>query len=263
MVKESKNSHRMDGKKLQPLCMLKEKLHKKAFVDDLTLLEKISLKDLEKKDRIIWPLYYHDRHNLTMPPHKSILQHQLQDLKFFTTQHHMLLYSKKTKCIPFNSSKSRDVMPELQLEDGTYLEVIYQLKLVGLVVTSELTWTAHVDYTVKRVNKVLWQLTRFKQIGATQDKLLTFYKLTIRSILMFGAVCFHSSLSIQLSQLLELQQKRSLAIILGSQYRSYDHATTLIKCSEIGHFKARSMLKLGPKSPKKSKAFSPLPSVFK
>ena len=71
-------------------------------------------------------------------------------------------------------------MPELQLEDGSYLEVIYQLKLLGLEVTSELTWTAHVNYTVTRVNTVLWQLTRFKQIGATQDKLLTFYKLKIR-----------------------------------------------------------------------------------
>ena len=71
-------------------------------------------------------------------------------------------------------------MPELQLEDGSFLEVIYQLKLLGLEVTSELTWTAHVNYTVKRVNTVLWQLTRFKQIGATQDKLLTFYKLKIR-----------------------------------------------------------------------------------
>ena len=87
-------------------------------------------------------------------------------------------------------------MPQLQLEDGTFLEVIYKLKLVGLVITSELSWSAHVDYTVKRVNKIMWQLTRFKQLGAKQDKLLTFYKLKIRSILMFGAICFHSSLSI-------------------------------------------------------------------
>ena len=136
MEEENKNSHRMESKQRthkkednqHPLCTVKEKLHKKAFVDDLTLLERISLKDLEMKERIIGPLNYHDRHNLTMPPHKSILQHQLQDLKTFTTQHHMLLNSKKTKCIPFNSSKSKDFMPELQLEDGSLLEVIYQLR---------------------------------------------------------------------------------------------------------------------------------------
>ena len=119
-------------------------------------------------------------------------------------------------------------MPQLQLEDGSYLEVIYQLKLVGLVINSELSWSAHIDYTVKRVDKILWQLTRVKQIGASQDKLVQFYILKIRSILMFGSVCFHSSLSAQLSQLLELQQKRSLAIILGSQYRNYTHARSLV-----------------------------------
>ena len=42
-----------------PLCTAKNKIHKKLFVDDLTLLEKISLKDLQKKKRIIGPLNLH------------------------------------------------------------------------------------------------------------------------------------------------------------------------------------------------------------
>ena len=170
----------------------------------------------------------------------------------------MKLNNKKTKCIPFNSSKSRDFMPQLQLEDGTYVEVIYQLKLVGLVINSELNWSAHVDYTVKRVNKILWQLTRFKQIGATQDKLVQFYTLKIRSILMFGSVCFHSSLSAQLSQLLELQQKRSLAIILGSQYRNYTQARNLVNLPRLDSLRKEVFLKWAIKAqndPKHSHLF--------
>ena len=69
-----------------------------------------------------------------------------------------------------------------------------------MVINSELDWAAHVDYTTKRVNKIIWQLVRFKQLGAPEEKLLTFYILKIRSILMFGAVCYHSSLAIILSQ---------------------------------------------------------------
>ena len=105
--------------------------------------------------------------------------------------------------------------------------MIYELKLVGLVVTSDLTWTAHVNYTVARVNGVLWQLTRFRRLGAPQEKLVTFYILKIRSIIMFGAVCYHSALTKELSQQLELQQKRALAIILGSKYQSYKNALSL------------------------------------
>ena len=43
-----------------PLCHSQHKLNKKSFVDDLTLLEKISLSKLQTKERIIGPLSYHD-----------------------------------------------------------------------------------------------------------------------------------------------------------------------------------------------------------
>ena len=104
-------------------------------------------------------------------------------------------------------------MPELRVEKDSCLEVIYSLKLVGLVITSDMSWQAHVNYTITRVNKALWQLTRFKQLGASTEKLLTFYTVKIRTILMFGAACFHSALTSVQSERLELQQKRSLAII--------------------------------------------------
>ena len=44
---------------------------------------------------------------------------------------------------------------------------------------------------------------------------------------MFGAVCFHSSLSVELSRRLELQQKRCLRVILSSEYLNYQHACEL------------------------------------
>ena len=124
-------------------------------------------------------------------------------------------------------------MPELYLGKEAQLEVIYSLKLVGLVITSDLSWQAHVNYTVTRVNKVLWQLTRFKQLGASKEKLVVFYILKIRSILMFGAACFHSALTSEQSKRLELQQKRSLAIILGTDYPNYEHARILVNLPSL------------------------------
>ena len=49
-----------------PLCHNKEKMHKKAFIDDPTLVEKISLSDLEKEERIIGPPNYHGRFHLAL-----------------------------------------------------------------------------------------------------------------------------------------------------------------------------------------------------
>ena len=122
--------------------------------------------------------------------------------------------------MPFNNSQTKDFIPKLSVEEGSNLEVIYRLKLVGLVLTSDLDWEDHIVYTIGRVNKILWQLIRFKQLGADMEKLVIFYTLKIRSILMFGSVCFHSSITNEQSHRLELQQKRSLACILGSNYCS-------------------------------------------
>ena len=155
----------------------------------------------------------------------------------------MVLNSSKTKCLPFNMSRTKDFMPELSVEKDTNLEVIYSLKLVGLVITSDLSWQAHVSYTVTRVNKVLWQLTRFKQLGASEDKLVVFYILKIRSILMFGAACFHSALTSEQSERLERQQKRSLAIILGSKYRNYEHARILVNLPSLKTLRDSACLK--------------------
>ena len=107
-----------------PLCYNKKKTHKKAFIDDLTLLEKISLKDLEVKDRIIGPPSFHDRFHLTLPENKSILQHQLHDLVKYTKDNHMILNSKKTKCLPFNNYLTKDFVPVLSVEPGRNLDEI-------------------------------------------------------------------------------------------------------------------------------------------
>ena len=191
------------------------------------MFEKVSLKELVEKERIIGPLNYHDRFNLELPANKSVLQHQLSDLTKFTENSSMKLNAKKTKCIPFINSKTKDFMPKLTTNTGEELEVVYELKLVGLVVTSDLSWGAHVNYTVERVSKVIWQLVRFRQLGATREQLLTFYTLKIRSILMFGSVCFHSSLTQELTRQLELQQRRCFLIILGQEYQSYRQARQL------------------------------------
>ena len=154
-------------------------MQQKSYIDDLIMLEKISLANLVKKDKIIGPLNWHDRFELTLPPDKFILQHKLEDLQIFTNMHFMKLNSKKTKCMPFIFSHTKDFEPRLSLEKDKYLDVIYQIKLVGLVISSDMTWNAHIRYTVNRVNSIIWQLVRFKNLRAPRDKLITFYILKI------------------------------------------------------------------------------------
>ena len=77
-----------------------------------------------------------------------------------------------------------DYIHELYLPGGEQLEVIYQTKLVGLVVESSLSWWPHVEYTIGNANKKLCflipkiQKTRCNPAAApysvsSEDKMLT------------------------------------------------------------------------------------------
>ena len=53
----------------------------------------------KEKGRIIGPLNYHERFNLTMPSYQFILQHQLNNLVQYTNCRKMVLNAKKIKCL--------------------------------------------------------------------------------------------------------------------------------------------------------------------
>ena len=96
--------------------------------------------------------------------------------------------------------------------------------------------------TISRVNKTIWQLVRFKQLGAPREKLISLYILKVRSILMFGAICFHSSLTVEQSSMLQLQQKRCLAVILGYEYVGYSNALVLTSLTRLDYLRKDSCL---------------------
>ena len=116
--------------------LLKEQRIKK-FVDDLTMMEVVNLKEnLVQKLPTIGPLNFHERHGLDLPRERSILQHKLDDLLQFTNKNKMMINAKKTNIMPFNFTKSLDFIPNLSFPGGDQLNVIYQTKLVGVVVNS-------------------------------------------------------------------------------------------------------------------------------
>ena len=65
---------------------------------------------------------------------------------------------------------------------------------------------------------------------------------------MFGAVCFHSALTQEQSKRLELQQKRSLAIILGSNYQNYKNALVLTSLPRLDALREKACLQWATKA---------------
>ena len=73
------------------------------------------------------------------------------------------------------------------IEPGTNLEVLYRLKLVGLVINSDMTLNDHIYYAIGRVIKFCGNSTgsdRYEDMGKQ-----------VKSILMFGVFCYYSCLT--------------------------------------------------------------------
>ena len=194
-----------------PICHLSDLTLKKKYVDNLSMLEAIKLRtQLVPTPPAHGPLNLHEQSGLVLPPDNSILQHQLSDLLAFTNQNKMKINMKKTKIVPFNVSKNFGFLPQLNFPGEEPLEVIYQTRLLGVILSSDLTWTAHTKDITSRAAKKLWILIRFKGLGGTRDQLLSVYQLRIRSTLEFAAPVFHSSLTKEQSSKIEMVQKRHL-----------------------------------------------------
>ena len=118
----------------------------------------------------------------------------------------MKINFKKTKILPFNLSKKFDFLPQLNFPNCDPLEVIYTTRLLGVTLTSNLTWAGHVDDMCKRATKKLWVLIRFKALGGSQDQMLKVFQTRVRSTLEFAAPVFHSELTKDQSRQIEMKQ---------------------------------------------------------
>ena len=113
------------------------------------------------------------------------------------------------------------------------LEVIYETKLLGITLASDLSWWPNVKDICRRATGKLWVLVRFKSLGGSTDQLVKIYETRIRSTLEFAATVFHSSLSKEQSKAIERVQKKALAIILGSRYQSYESARAILSLERL------------------------------
>ena len=65
--------------------------------------------------------------------------------------------------------------------DGKELEVVKNAKLLGLTISDNLTWNAHVNEIIKKASKKLYLLVQLKRARVPPSDLVLFYKACVRS----------------------------------------------------------------------------------
>jgi hypothetical protein len=65
----------------------------------------------------------------------------------------------------FNRAKNYTFPPELYFGDGSFLTVISEVKLLGVIISDDLKWAKNTQYIVKRAMKNIWTLRRLKKFN--------------------------------------------------------------------------------------------------
>ena len=207
------------------------------YVDDLSLAKAINLKeDLTTGQDLNFtlPLTYHNRNNQVLANYG--FQNELMDLYDYSVQHEMKVNIGKTQVMLFNNRKSYDFTPKLSipgLEIGEYLEVVETKKLLGIIITSDLKWSANTEFICKKGYNRLWMLRRLCSLGATPSELFDIYVKQIRPILELAVPVWHPGLTIQDAMKIERVQKSAFHIILGRSYSSYETALAIFDCENL------------------------------
>ena len=154
--------------------------------------------------------------------------------------------------MPFNFSKKYDFFPILNL--GTkQLEVIFETKLLGLIITSDCKWNKNTEYIVKRARTQIWTLRRLKGLGASTHTILDIYCLIIRSVLESNAPLWSGALTQKNINDIERIQKTCFKVILSGKYHSYESALKTLNMEKLEQRRKNLCIKFAKKCTKNPK----------
>ena len=221
------------------------------YIDDMTVAESINLKNklvVNPDPNPTRPLQYHERTGHVLPEDQSDVQTLLNELSSYTETNEMKLNTNKSKVILFNNGRKYDFMPKCHFDNGDILDVVEEIKLLGVKIRSDLSWSTQCDYMCQRGFARLWMLRRLKPFGTTTDELLEVYRTQIRCIMEFAVAVWNAGLTKNQVKQLERVQKCAFAIILGPEYIDYTNALKILNMKTLSERRHDLCYKFAQKS---------------
>ena len=104
------------------------------------------------------------------------------------------------------------------------ISIVESMKLLGVIVSSDMKWHLNTEYITKRGYSRIWILRRLKKYGVPTSELIDAYIQKVRSLLEMAVPVWNPALTRGEATLIERVQKSALRVILGDQYLSYNQA---------------------------------------
>ena len=127
----------------------------------------------------------------------------------------MKVNEKKTALMCVSAARSYDARVKLNF-NGQTVTGRDSLKILGVTLDKDCSFTSHVNNLSKKLRKKTWALTRLRKKGMSEDDLVQAYKTLIRPTAEYASPVWHSLITVGESEFLERQQTQALRNIYGT-----------------------------------------------
>ena len=126
----------------------------------------------------------------------------------------MTVNEKKTKemLIYFGTKHDTSSVPFITI-NNKQIERVESFKLLGVVISADLSWKEYIDYMLKKVAKRFYCILYLVRAGIKNEDILIIYCSIIRSVLEYACQVWHPGLTKKQSSDIERVQKRCLRLI--------------------------------------------------
>ena len=132
----------------------------------------------------------------------------------YASMRNMRLNEKKCKDMVINFLKYQPtVITPIQL-NGIVIDRVSSYKLLGVIISNDVSWNEHCDSIHKKATKRLFVLRTLKRVGLGTNDLVLVYCSIVRSIVEYASPVW-AAIPLYLDELIESVQRKALKIIFG------------------------------------------------
>ena len=119
------------------------------------------------------------------------------------------------------------------IEDQVNIEVVNEIKLLGTVITSDLSWNMNTKFLTKRAYGRMQLLHKAAKFTKSKKDLKSIFITFIRPVLEQSSSVWHSSLTDENKSDLERVQKAAVKVIMGNDYIDYNESLKALNISNL------------------------------
>ena len=143
---------------------------------------------------------------------QNIADHVMQ----WSEENKLQLHPAKCKELRISFSQQPVVLDQVTV-NGKEIELVDSAKLLGVTISNNLTWNAHIKEVIKKARKRLYYLVQLKRARLPVEDLVTsktsFYTSCVRSVMDYAVPAFYHALPQYLKNDLIRLEKRAISII--------------------------------------------------